>query len=155
MSVKSLIVFSLSVPMLFITGCMSTGARPESFIQGQASGWKSIELNDIAIGNYDVAWQKTVDTIARNYDIEMMDKESGYLRTGWTYGISGGALDRYRGRLTVKYPDVRTPKIVEIKTEAQWLSYNYGSWQSGWDQSFQRDIYTALSGRLGRTVSNN
>jgi len=141
----------VSLASLFAGGC-----APSTFVKGQASGWKAIELNDTTKENYDLAWQKTVDTIARDYDIEMMDKGSGYLRTGWTYGISGGTFSRYRGRITVKYPTVENPDKIELKTEAQWLSdISYGVWQPGWDQSFQRDVYTALSGRLGRTVSND
>ena len=98
--------------------------------------------------------KKTVDTIARSYDIEMMDKASGYLRTSWTYGISGGGYNRYRGRITIKYPVVMIPDKVEVKTEAQWLdNVSTGRWLPGYDSIFQRDVYTALSGRLGRTVA--
>jgi hypothetical protein len=97
-----------------------------------------------------------VDTIARDYDIELVDKSSGYLRTAWAYGISGGNAQRYRGRLTVKFSDVKTPEKVEIKTDAAWLSsggpFSYPGWVPGYDTAFQRDIFTALSGRLGRTV---
>ncbi len=81
-------------------------------------------------GDYNNAWQKTVDTIARDYDIEMLDKDSGYLRTAWAYGISGGIYNRYRGRITVKYPTVTNPDKIEVKTDAQWLSDPaYGIWQ--------------------------
>ena len=150
---KSVIIGCIVISLLLLVGCV-----PKTFIRGQASGWKTIELNDATKADYNVAWKKTVDTIAKTYDIEMMDKESGYLRTGWTYGISGGAYNRYRGRLTIKYPevDVKNLEKIEIKTEAQWLVDIYtGTWQPGWDSMFQRDAYNALSGRLGRTVSND
>ena len=133
----------------------SVGCAPTTFVQ-QQSGWKSIELREGLIKNYDAAWQTVVDTIARDYDIELVDKSSGYLRTAWTYGISGGNSQRYRGRLTVKFSDVKTPDKVEIKTDAAWLSsggpFSYPGWVPGYDTAFQRDIFTALSGRLGRTV---
>ncbi len=32
-----------------------------------------------------------------------------------------GSYERYRGRLTVKYPDVKDPDKLEVKTDAQWL----------------------------------
>ena len=132
--------------MFLIVGC-----APATFVRS-APGWKVIELrNDIA-GNYNKAWQKTVDTIARNWDIEMMDKESGYLRTAWHYGISGGPYTRYRARLTVKFPEVENPSKLEVKTEAQWLRGDTHGWVTGFDSAFQRDVFTALSGRLGRTV---
>ncbi len=122
----------------------------------QPSGWKSIELREGLAKNYDAAWQTVVDTIARDYDIELVDKSSGYLRTAWMYGISGGSSYAYRGRLTVKFSDVKTPDKVEIKTDAAWYSggtpFEGAGWVPGYDTAFQRDVFTALSGRLGRTV---
>jgi len=133
---------------------LCAGCAPSTFVKGQPSGWKTIELNENLLGDYDTAWQKTVDTVARDYDIELLDKDSGYLRTTWTYGISGGIFHRYRGRITIKYPDVVNPDKMEVKTDAQWLSdTTYGIWLQGWDESFNRDVFTALSGRLGRVVS--
>lgn len=138
-----------SVLLLLMGGC-----APASFVKGHSAGWKTIELNDSLKHNYDLSWQKTVDTIARDYDIEMMDRSSGYMRTSWLYGISGGIYNRYRGRITIKYPEVTKPEKVEVKTDAQWLQDPYyGVWQQGWDRSFNREVFTTLSGRLGRTVS--
>lgn len=128
------------------------GCTPRSFVKS-SPGWKVIELRDSLRDDCDQAWQTTVDTIARSWDIEMMDKDSGYLRTAWTYGISGGVYNRYRGRLTIKYPQGQQCEKLEVKTEAQWLEDSYyGSWISGFDTTFNRDVYGALSGRLGRTV---
>ena len=129
------------------------GCAPSTFVK-QSAGWKTIEFNENTQGNFDIAWQKCVDTIARDYDLEMLDKDSGYLRTAWIYGISGGVYNRYRGRITVKFPELKAPTKVDVKTEAQWLSnMESGIWPPGWDKTFQRDVYTALSGRLGRTVA--
>ena len=130
------------------------GCAPSTFVKGRSAGWKTIELNDSLVGQYEAAWQKTVDTIARDHDIEMLDKDSGYLRTSWTYGISGGTFNRYRGRLTIKYTDIENPDKMEVKTDAQWLSNpSAGVWQQGFDSMLDRDVFTALSGRLGRTVA--
>jgi len=134
---------------------LAQGCLPGTFMKGQTPGWKAIELNENLLGDYDGAWMKTVDTIARQYDIEMMDKDSGYLRTSWTYGISGGSFTRYRGRITVKYPAIVKPDKIELKTEAQWLSKaSLGLWLPGFDVAFQRDVFEAIQGRLGRTVSD-
>ena len=134
-------------------GLVCTGCAPNTFVKGQSAGWKTIVLNDTVKGNYTAAWAKTVDTIARDYDIEMLEKESGYLRTGWKYGISGGAYTRYRGRITIKYASTESPEQVEVKTDAHWLSdVAYGVWVEGFDRSFNRDVYVNLSGILGRTV---
>jgi hypothetical protein len=142
-----LVLLCAVIPM-FVVGC-----APSTFMK-QSAGWKTIELNQNMQGNFDAAWQKCVDTIAKDYDIEMLDKNSGYLRTAWIYGISGGTYNRYRGRITVKFPELKEPIKVDVKTEAQWLTdVPTGIWLPGFDTTFQRDVYTALSGRLGRTVA--
>ena len=140
--------------LTLISLLLAAGCAPSTFVKGHSAGWKTIELNDSLMGNYDLSWQKTVDTIARDYDIEMMDKQSGYLRTAWLHGVSGGIYNRYRGRITIKFPEVKEPKKVEVKTDAQWLvKPAYGVWERGWDRSFSREVFTTLSGRLGRTVA--
>ena len=129
-----------------------TGCAPQTFVKA-APGWKMIELREGL--TYDQAWMIAVDTVTRDWDVEMMDKSSGFLRTAWHHGISGGPVARYRGRITVKFPDLKAPVKAEVKTEAQWLdkvSYGVPVWIIGYDTSFQRDAYTTLGGRLGRTV---
>ncbi|MHC4463909.1 MAG: hypothetical protein ACYS6W_09890 [Planctomycetota bacterium] len=136
--------FITLVSLLLIGGC-----APSSFVQS-SPGWKVIELRDELHDNYDQAWQVTVDTVARNWDIEILDKDSGYLRTNWTYGISGRKPNNYRGRLSIKYPTGKPKRVkLEVKTEAQW---HFRYWHSGFDTIFNRDVYASLSGRLGRTV---
>ena len=128
------------------------GCAPRTFMR-QAPGWKAIELHEGLRGDYDAAWQKTVDTITKSWDIEMLDKDSGYIRTAWLHGISGGDYVRYRGRLTVKYPEIQDPRMLEVRTQAQWLENpGRGVWITGVDTMYERDVYTALAGRLGRTV---
>ena len=139
---------------VFLLAPLSSGCVPNTFVRS-APGWKTIELHKGLVDDYDEAWQKTVDTIARSWDIEILDKQSGYLRTAWVYGISGGPQYRYRGRITVKYPEVKVATKVDVKTSAEWWESGgpYAQfWVKGFDSSFQRDVYTELGGRLGRTV---
>lgn len=43
--------------------------------------WRAtIELNQMMEGNYYLAWQKTIDIAALDWVIELLDKDSGYLR---------------------------------------------------------------------------
>jgi hypothetical protein len=101
-----------------------------------------------------------VDTLTRDWDVEMMDKSSGYIRTAWHNGISGGPQNAYAGRITIKFPELKNPSKMEVKTEAKWLQSVYNSytglynsqWVSGYDSAFQRDVYSMLGGRLGRVV---
>ena len=146
-------VFSLVV--LALIGFVSTGCAPSSFVR-TPGGWKTVEIRSGLSSNYDQAWQTTVDTVARNWDIEILDKDSGYLRTTWVTGIvgtRGSVAQRYSGRITIKYPSVLSPSKVEVKTEARWQE-EYG-WVNGYDTQFERDVFSALSGRLGRTVPTN
>jgi len=137
---------------VLVLGAGAVGCAPQTFIRA-APGWKVIELREGM--TYDEAWMVAVDTLTRDWDVEMMDKSSGYLRTAWHHGISSGPYQRYRGRITVKFPDVKKPTQVEVKTEAQWLetaSPTVPVWITGYDTAFQRDVYTALGGRLSRVV---
>ena len=135
--------------VLPLVGCAVT---PKSFVRS-SPGWKTIELHHSLASDYATAWQKAVDTIARSWDIEILDKESGYLRTSWTYGISGASYEKYRGRITLKFPDPSNATKVELRTQAQWLrNPNRLVWQNGFDTIMERDVYSALAGRLGRTV---
>ena len=137
------------VLVVLASGCAAT---PKSFVRS-APGWKTVELHDALKNNYDDAWQKSVDTVAKSWDIEILDKGSGYLRTAWQYGISGGNYQCYRGRLTVKFPEIKNPDKVEVRTQAQWLQNRQSLvWVEGFDTVFERDVYTALAGRVGRTV---
>ena len=131
---------------------LTVGCAPSTFVRA-APGWKVIELREGMA--YDDAWMVVVDTITRDWDVEMMDKGSGYMRTAWHHGISGGPAESYRGRITVKFPSIKAPTVVEMKTEAQWLVSRPGGsaqWVAGYDTDFQREIYSELGGRLGRTV---
>jgi hypothetical protein len=139
----------VAVALTLCVGCASSS--PSSFVRSNPS-WKVIEVREGLNNDCEKAWQTTVDTVARNWDIEMMDKESGYLRTAWTYGISGGMYNQYRGRLTVKFPGGQQCNKLDVRTEAQWLGGYYGNWINGFDTAFNRDVYSELAGRLGRTV---
>lgn len=150
-------VFKASQPIVPILFFLTTGCAPHTFVRS-APGWKTIEFRPGLVNNYDEAWQKTVDTVARSWDIEVLDKDSGYLRTAWVYGISGGPQLRYRGRITVKFPEIMKPEKTEVKTSAEWWQSGNAYapyWVKGFDSSFQRDVFTELSGRLGRTVSSD
>jgi len=54
----------------------------------------------------------------------------------------------------IKYTNIKQPDKLEVKTDAQWLADPAsGVWRQGFDSLMDRDVFTALSGRLGRTVA--
>ena len=132
------------VPSLAACGASSFVKRP--------AGWKSIELRDDLQGDYDKAWQTTIDTLARSYDLEIIDKDSGYARTAWKFGILGENPDVLAGRITVKFPNIKDVHKVDVRTEAQQYNYWTEVWEQGFDTAFEREIIGDLSGRLGRVV---
>jgi len=145
---------TLTAATVLVAIAFGTGCAPRSFVR-TAPGWKVIELRDELVTDYSTAWQKTVDTIARSWDIEILDKDSGYIRTAWVYGISGGNLVRYRGRITVKFPEIKLPQTADVRTSAEWWASGNAyaqRWVKGFDTSFQRDVFSELSGKLSRTV---
>lgn len=141
-------IFALvALACAFAGGCGGSS----TFVR-QSAGWKSIELRPGLSGDFEQSWQTAVDTIARNYDIEIMDKSSGYMRTGWKYGILGQATNVMAGRITVKFPSVTNPDRVDVKTDAQRFNQWTSTWEEGVDSRFERDVINELSGRLGRTA---
>ena len=129
----------------------SAGCAPSTVVRAEP-GWKSLEIREDL--TYDQCWMTAVDLLTRDWDIEMMDKNSGYIRTAWHYGVGGQSAQAYRGRITVKFPDTKKPAVVEVKTEAQWVDPmgNANVWVPGYDTAMQRDVFSAIGGRVGRSV---
>ena len=148
MNRTSLCISALSVAVVCSIG---GGCGSSSFVR-QPAGWKSIELREGLQGNYNDAWQTAVDTVARSYDIEVMEKDSGYIRTSWKYGILGKPTSVLAGRLVVKFPSTQSPTKVDVKTDAQQFNAWTNLWEEGFDSRFERDVMGELSGRLGRTT---
>ena len=94
-------------------------------------------------------WTTTVDAMARSFDLEVMDKPSGYIRTTWkfTFINSGEVIDRYRARIVVKFQGTDWTTL-EVKSEANWLSER--GWEVGYDSRLLEDVFGDLQGRIGR-----
>jgi len=125
---------------------------PGSFIQTPEPGWKIIEIRDGLV--YDQMWQITVDTLSSKYDIEVMDKDGGYIRTGYiyTYMLKEGKItDRYRSRITIKFDKGdKGVKICKVRAEANFLTGD--GWVQGYDSILLDNVYNDLQGKLGRVV---
>ncbi|MBI5183234.1 MAG: PEGA domain-containing protein [Nitrospinae bacterium] len=60
---------------------------PASFVETMAPSWASIEIREgIEYGN---AWASIVDLLVKQFDLEALSKENGYLRTNWLYSWTG------------------------------------------------------------------
>ena len=129
-----------------LSGCVTP---PTSFSRGE-SDWSVVELHD-ELG-YDEAWEEVVDVVARRFDIEMVEKGTGYLRTSWiyTWWKSGVHTENYRVRAMVKF----TPEkdAVAIKAEAHYLNERAGGWITGVDSLLLDTFKTDIMGTVGRTT---
>jgi hypothetical protein len=128
---------------------------PESFVRvsdltptTRESGWTSVEVRNGL--SFDEAWEEAVDLLAKKFELEMISKDGGYVRTAWNYGWwkPGKETENYRVRTILKFaPDHRR---VDLKTEAQYL--HSGDWLSGTDTRLLRTLKTDLMGVVGRTT---
>jgi hypothetical protein len=157
------ILFMVAVALVQV-GCGGS-KRPTSFVMtpNESGIWKSIEVREGATRA--VLWSTVVDALSSKFDIEVLDKESGYVRTGWNSTIvtsgggGGGSIsrlgarsaakaseNRYRSRIMTKFN--ADFSVLQIKSEANWL--DEGNWVVGYDTLILDDIYGDLQGRIGR-----
>jgi hypothetical protein len=135
----------LFLALLLICGC-ATQRIPPSFSRISSPGWATIEIRDDV--DYDRAWKTTLGILIRDFDIEFLSKDDGYVRTSWTHTWSGVHQQNYRVRVTVRFSDDR--HSVEIKSEAHALHGN--TWLLGVDSRQLSTMKTDLMGTIGRTT---
>lgn len=134
------IVFIMSFACL--SGCMA----PKTFVKTMEPTWASVELRTNV--EYEKAWNAVVDTLVKRFDLEVLSKENGYLRTTWLYTWTGRVMENYRVRVTAKFsPDKQK---CEIKSEAEYGGP--GSWVMGYDSRLLSTIKTDVMGTIGRTT---
>lgn len=130
---------------IFVVAC-----APKTFVKTTDPGWNSIEIREGL--SYDDAWKAVVDTIGRKFDIEILSREDGYLRTGWLHSWTGKLEESYKVRCVIKFtPDKRK---LEVKSEAQhfnpgflWLGQG---WEMGTDELLTTTLRTDIMGKVGR-----
>ncbi|MHA1228208.1 MAG: hypothetical protein ACTSPV_15800 [Candidatus Hodarchaeales archaeon] len=84
----------------------------------------------------------------KKFDLEILSKENGYLRTGWLYSWTGELREDYRVRVTIKFSRDRSK--VEVKSEANYLTEK--GWIIGSDTALLRTLKTDIMGTIGRVT---
>jgi hypothetical protein len=132
---------------LLAFGCAKAGP-PASFTRNEAGVWRSIEVRD-GVARPQL-WSTIVDAISSKFDIEVVDRESGYVRTSYklTTITSSKIRGNYRSRIVAKFNTDWS--VLQVKSESGWLED--GSWVEGYDSQVLNDIYTDLQGRIGRVT---
>ena len=140
---KNIVILGLLVCLM--VSCFA----PSTFVKTNEPTWSTIQLRDSI--PFDQAWGEVLDVIAKRFEMEMISKEGGYLRTGWihTWSISGTYSKQYRVRVIAKFSADK--EKVEIKTEAQHLSSS-NNWLQGYDTRLLETIKTDVMGVVGRTT---
>ncbi|MFA5260937.1 MAG: hypothetical protein WC450_06910 [Candidatus Omnitrophota bacterium] len=132
---------------LVLAGCTSA---PKTFMRthDEPGIWKTVEIREEM--ENDKIWEVLVDTLSQKYDLEVVERGSGYIRSSWKYSYFSGqkVIDRYRSRVVVKIKGTPVWDTVQVKCESNWLD-NKG-WILGYDTLLLEDIYGDIQGKLGR-----
>ena len=141
-------VANVAVVVLLLSLAACGARRPTSFVQVMEPGWTAVELRQDV--TEDAAWQEVVDVLAKRFELEMISRDGGYVRTAWvhTWWKQGELTENYRVRAIVKF--AANKQTVDIKTEANYLAD--GSWITGTDTRLLQTLKTDIMGVLGRTT---
>ena len=133
--------------LLLIAIALAGCAAPKTFVKTMEPTWAGVELRDDV--TYDKAWNTIVDTLVRRFDLEVLEKSDGYLRTNWLYTWTGKVSENYRVRVAVKFsPD---HEKCDIKSEAEYFRPGSG-WVMGYDTRLLATIKSDIMGSIGRTT---
>jgi hypothetical protein len=133
--------------LITIVGLSSCGSIGD-FVKTSDVPWSTIELRDNL--SYDKAWNEAIDVIAARFEMDMISKDGGYARTGWTYtwNTKGKYDQKYRNRVVIKFSSDRTK--IQVKTDAQFGAD--GKWKNGFDSRLLVTIKQDIMGVVGRTT---
>jgi len=121
---------------------------------GLEATWKTVPETNISPAR---AWTIVVNTVSESFELETIDGQSGYLKSGWKttdtcWGglVSGGMIPCEKSRVIVRVED-RIPFKVKVKVEKQtanpWTSYSVWA-PNGNNERLEREIMETLQGRL-------
>ncbi|NUN68122.1 MAG: hypothetical protein HUU02_00245 [Bacteroidetes bacterium] len=113
---RTALVRSLAVLMLIASAGCGLGA-PDSFMQMNRQYWESMDLKPSV--KYDDAWQRVIYIITKKFELEMISKEDGYVRSayGQSYFTEDLQNERYQIRIVAKFTPDR--KKLEFKIESR------------------------------------
>lgn len=142
-NIKPIVMIMMLVACLI---CLSSCMPPVTFVKTLEPTWFSIEIRpDI---EFEDAWDSVVDTLTKRFDMAVLSRKDGYMRTTWLYSWTGAMSENYRVRVTVKFSPDRAK--CNIKTEAEYGGA--GTWIMGYDSRLLRTVKTDIMGAIGRTT---
>ena len=141
-------IFLLFCFLSVLAGCAV--APPKTFIKtyDEPGVWKSVEIREGL--SHGQIWEILVDTLTQKHDLEVLQKDGGYIRTSWKYTYFEGdkVVDRYRSRIVVKLSGSPSWNKAQVKCESNWMEKQ--GWIMGYDTRLLEDVYGDIQGKLGR-----
>lgn len=143
--IKIFIVAVVAAPMLISCGIIA----PKSFQRAVDGGsWSSVMVREDL--SYDRAFGEVMDVIGRRFELDMISKDGGYLRTNWiyTWNKKGKYTTKYRTRIVIKFSSDK--RRIDIKSEAE-----FGGeprWVKGFDTALLTQTKQDIMGVVGTTV---
>ena len=139
---RGIILLILCVPMFLLSSC----GGHSSFVKGEG-GRTTVQIADKI--SYDLAYDEVITILTRKFELDMISKESGYVKTKWQYTWVGKWGQKpqkdYRVRVTVRLSSER--KRIDIQSEAEKLKGDY--WIGGYDTRLLEEIRKDISGVVG------
>ena len=122
---------------------------PDSFVKTVEPGWESVEIAEGV--EYDKAWASVVDLLVKRFDIDVLSKENGYIRTAWLYTWTGELRKDYRVRATIKFSQDRSK--IEVKSEANY--YTGKDWMIGSDTTLLETLKADITRTVGQMANKS
>lgn len=119
-------------------------AAKNTWKKGQAD-WAKIQINENL--SYDQAFNIALELVSDKYEMEMISRDGGYMRSAWNNLLDrkGKKIKDQRCRVTIKFNHDRTQ--IQVKTEAQKMKND--EWIDGTDSELATQIKEDLRGVLG------
>ncbi|MDD8018178.1 MAG: hypothetical protein PHP42_07380 [Bacteroidota bacterium] len=129
-----------------LAGC-GLGA-PESFMQMNRQYWEVMNIKPSIA--YDDAWQRVIYIITKKFELDMISKEDGYVRSSYgpSYFSEDLLNDKYQIRIVVKFtPD---KKKLEFKIESR--MWDGKIWHNGSDVRVASNMRKDFQNSLGEPI---
>jgi len=133
------------VLLIALFGVVAGCGAPKSFKPTLKPEFRTIELKDI---NYDKAWDVVKSMLYNEFSIEIIQKETGFIKTAWSNTWTGEKLPDYRVRLVVTFTGAHLDETVKIKAEAEYG--RLGASETGIDTNLLEQFSEQVRAQLGQ-----
>ena len=144
MKLQTLLVIGCAAATLSLAAC----GAPSTFVRTSSPDeqWSTIEIRPTV--TMEQAWDAVLETVVKRFEIAILSRPDGYVRTNWLYTWGNISNMKYRVRVTVKFPMDHTK--VAIKSEAEYGGE--GSWLAGYDTRLLMEMKNDITALVGTTA---